>query len=188
MSQIMHSPTVRRIVGPTILLVGGSYFDFEAPETSEFTIEDIAHGLSMTCRFAGQCGRFYSVAQHSVHVADLVPPEHAYAALMHDAAEAFIGDVSKPLKDLLPEYRVIEKRVEAAIAARFGLPEKMPPAVKDADLVMLATEQRQLMRNRDDWDYTRGRQVADLEIPDWSPARSPAVWHRPGHAPCPVCR
>ncbi len=172
MTAIMQSPTVRRIVGPTILLSGGSYFDFLAPEASEFTIEDIAHGLSMTCRFAGQCSRFYSVAQHSVHVADLVPPEHAYAALMHDAAEAFIGDVSKPLKDLLPEYRVVEKRVEAAIAARFGLPEKMPAAVKDADLVMLATEQRQLMRNRDDWDYTRGRQVADLEIPEWSPAEA----------------
>ena len=174
MSAIEQSSTVRRIVGPTILLQGGSYFDFLDPSGSVFSIEDIAHGLSMTCRFAGQCSRFYSVAQHSVHVASLVPAADAYAALMHDAAEAFIGDVSKPLKDLLPEYRVIEDQVEAAIARRFHLPDRLPASVKEADIVMLATEQLQLMCNRDDWNYTRGRQPADLQIPTWSPGKAKA--------------
>lgn len=169
MSRIQHSPTVRRIVGPTILLQSGNYFDMLDPESSEFTIYDIAHGLSNACRFAGQCAYFYSVAQHSVAVSQVVPPEYAYAALMHDAAEAFIGDVTKPLKDLLPEYRAIEARVEAAIFARFNVPTPLDPIVKHADVQMLATEQRHLMKNLDDWDYTRGHAPLDIEIPSMSP-------------------
>lgn len=164
------SPTVRRIKGPTILLASGNYFDMLNPEGSAFTIGDVARGLSNVCRFAGQCERFYSVAEHSVYVSMIAPPEHAYAALMHDAAEAFIGDVTKPLKELLPEYRALEKRVEAAVFARFDVPTPMPPSVKEADVVMLATEQLQLMRNRDDWDWTRGREPAAISIAAFAPA------------------
>lgn len=164
------SPTVRRIVGPTILLQSGEYFDFEAPETSVFGIEDVAHGLAMICRFTGQCRRFYSVAEHCVIASHHVAPEFAFEALMHDAAEAFIGDVSKPLKDILPEYRVIEKRIETAVLGRFGLTPHLSPAVKEIDVRMLATEQRQLMHNRDDWDYTRGRTPLPIVIEGWTPA------------------
>jgi hypothetical protein len=166
--------TVRRIVGPTILLFSGVYFDFEAPETSAFTIEDIAHGLAMTCRFAGQCIRHYSVAQHSVHVSQIVPAKDAYAGLMHDAPEAFVHDISKPLKVMLPDYRPIEKRVEGAIFSRFGVPNPLPPSIKEADIRMLVTEQHQLMRNRDDWLYARGRQPLDCVIPTWSPEQAKA--------------
>lgn len=158
------SPTVRRIVGPTILLAGGTYFDLLDPEGSEFTIADVARGLSNTCRFAGQTHRFYSVAEHAVHVSRIVPPEDAYAGLMHDAAEAFIGDVSKPLKDLLPEYREIERRVEAAVFARFAVPAVMSASVKAADLRMLAAEQRQIMRNQDEWGTTGGHEPAPVEV------------------------
>ncbi|WP_264045620.1 metal-dependent phosphohydrolase [Methylobacterium flocculans] len=172
----MQSPTVRRIVGPTILLASGNYFDFLAPEESTFTIEDIATGLSNVCRFAGQCSRFYSVAQHSVIVSHHVPPAFAFAGLMHDAAEAFIGDVTKPLKDILPDYRALEERVERAVLGRFGLPHKMPPEVKEIDVVMLATEQKQLMRNRDDWNYTRGRQALDIPIPPMGPREAKAMF------------
>lgn len=160
--------TVRRIVGPTILLHSGCYLDFEAPGAGLFTIEDIAHGLSMTCRFAGQCSRFYSVAQHCVHLSEIVPPDHAYQGLMHDAAEAFVGDMTKPLKDMLPEFSVIEERVEAEIFNRFNVETPFPPTIKEADIVMLVTEQYQLMKNRDDWEYCRGRKPLDRVLPTWT--------------------
>lgn len=176
MGEIMQSPTVRRIVGPTILLASGNYFDFLAPEQSAFTIEDIAHGLSNVCRFSGHCRRFYSVAQHSVIVSRIVPPEDAYAGLMHDAAEAFVGDVAKPLKDLLPDYRKIEKAVEAVVLARFDVPQPMPPSVKEADIVMLATEQRELMENRDAWNHTQGREPLDIDILPLTPAMAKAAF------------
>lgn len=166
---IQVSSTVRKVVGPTILLHSGNYFDLLDPENSDFSIEDVAQGLSLTCRFTGQCRRFYSVAEHSVHMSYAVPAEYAYEALMHDAAEAFIGDVSKPLKDLLPEYRAIEKRIEAAVFARFNVRQPMPPCIKEYDIRMLATEQQQIMRNNDGWDYTRGREALPIKLSGWGP-------------------
>ena len=136
---------IHHIVGPTILLRSGSYFDFEVPEESEITITDIAQGLSQICRFTGQCHTFYSVAEHSVLCSRRVPAEHAFAALMHDAAESVMGDVSRPLKSLLPDYKKIELRVERAILGKFGLSADMHPAVKQADMEMLAYEMHFVM-------------------------------------------
>jgi hypothetical protein len=172
------SPTVRKIYGPTILLAGGTYLDLLRPEDCDFTIDDIAHGLSNVCRFAGQCDPFYSVAEHSFHVSNLVPPEHALAGLLHDAAEAFIGDIAKPLKDLLPEYRVIEHHMEEVVLGRFGIGLPLHPSVKEIDVVMLATEQRVIMKNRDDWNYTRGREPADVIIHCWQPKEAKRMFLR----------
>lgn len=162
-------PTVKRIVGPTILLRSGTYFDFEAPETSAFTIKDIAHALSHICRFGGHCPTFYSVAQHSVLASYAAPEGFEFEALMHDAHEAFVGDMVKPLKILLPAYAEIEDRIERAVRSRFGLPLEMSPEVKQVDLGMLASEQRSLLNNSDHWQLTRGVEAFRFRIVPWDP-------------------
>lgn len=128
---------------------GGTAFDFAAPAAHEFSIRDIARALARICRFGGHVkpGVFYSVAEHSVRVSLLCPDELAYHGLMHDAAEAFIGDVVSPFKNM-PEmvgYRIVERRVEEAIGYAFGLDlHPMPAAVHQADMVMRVTEQRDI--------------------------------------------
>lgn len=163
-----HSQPIK---GPTIALRSGSYFNFEDPAGSEFTISDIAHGLAHICRFTGHCIAFYSVAEHSVWCSRIAPKGYELAALMHDAAEAFIGDVAKPLKQLLPDYARIEQRVEAAVFDRFGLPRDMPEPVKIIDKQMLRTEQEQAMRNRDSW-YWADTRSAPVRLEFWSPGRA----------------
>ena len=166
----MTDSRIKTAKGPTILLHSGAYFDLLDPAGSDFTIHDIAHGLSHTCRYAGQCNGFYSVAEHSWHTSFLVPEHLQLAALMHDAAEAFIGDVTRPLKSLLPDYKRIERGVEDAIAARFGIIGMDAPEVKRADLAMLAAEQAQIMPSHADaWAVLGGIIPAPVDVVMWTP-------------------
>lgn len=144
-------------VGPTIMLRSGAWFDFCAPADSEFTVDDIAHGLANICRYSGQCSRFYSVAEHSLLVSDTATG-FEFEALLHDAAEAFLGDITRPLKQMLPEYKRIEAEVERAILERFGVQWPLPPQIKQADLRVLAAEQRQIMPEGTD-GWVRGQKV-----------------------------
>ena len=139
-------------VKPRILTVNGSYFELITPVFSVIDINTIAHALSNLCRFTGHTSEFYSVAQHSYHASFLVPDEYALEALLHDAAEAYIGDVATPLKRLLADYEVIERKVEQAVAAHFNLMLPMSEHVHRADQIMLATEKRDLMpQTNEDW-------------------------------------
>lgn len=114
------------------------------PQLHEIRIDDIAHGLAHTCRFGGQTPFFYSVAQHSLLVADMVDPRLQLWALLHDASEAYLNDITRPLKRSLPGYAGIETRMMAAICERFNLPLEMPLEIKRADNKMIAAEFRDL--------------------------------------------
>jgi uncharacterized protein len=160
---------VKMKTGPNIMLASGTWFDLLDPWGSDFTINDIAQGLSNICRYAGQCKQFYSVAEHSIHVADTVE-YFKLEALMHDAAEAFLGDITRPLKQLLPEYKKIEASVEDAIFQRFGLNLNAKSIIKEADLRVLATEQAQLMpEGADYWASSSGTAKAAIRIEFLSP-------------------
>lgn len=133
--------------------LGNRFYPLE-PRIDQVAIEDIAHGLAYQCRFNGQTCEFYSVAQHSLVVAQLVPEHLQFAALMHDAAEAYLGDMVKPLKVLLPQFAQIEEKVSAIIAQTFGLDFSDYAPIKRADLIALATEKRDLMpHSTERWDY-----------------------------------
>jgi hypothetical protein len=150
--------------GPRIMLASGSWFDLLDPEGSPFTIEDIARGLGNICRYAGQCRQFYSVAEHSLHVS-AVSPTHKLEALLHDAAEAFLGDVTRPLKQLLPDYKQLEKAIERAIFRRFALDFSALAALKKVDLSVLAAEQVQMMPpGTDYWSVESGIVPAEITI------------------------
>jgi hypothetical protein len=128
----------------SISLLNGGFFDYEAPERSRYSIEDIARGLSHTARFSGQTNRVYTVAQHSVLVSKLVPPEHALEGLLHDGTEAFLCDVPSPLKRMLPGYVELEKRAEADMCKRFGMKFPFHPSIKEADIRVFLAERRDM--------------------------------------------
>ncbi len=127
----------------------GKLFDFVNPELYPISIDDIAHSLSLLCRFAGHCKKFYSVAEHSYRVSYVCPPEHALWGLMHDAGESYVVDVPRPLKHMagMEPYRAHEARVMFAICKQFGMKLTEPIEVKAADNILLVTEQRDLMNN-----------------------------------------
>lgn len=132
----------------------GRRFTPTNPNPDAIVIQDIAHSLSMQCRFSGHTNKFYSVAQHSVLVSYLCNHEDALWGLLHDASEAYLVDVPRPLKrsNKFDAYLEFESLVQRAVCIRFNLDAKEPASVKKADAMLLATEARDLMSPlRDDW-------------------------------------
>src|SRR5690606_8557009 len=125
----------------------GKKFTFLEPKADDIDIADIAYALANQCRFNGHCSSFYSVAEHSVAVAMLLPQELQLAGLLHDAAEAYLGDIPSPLKQFLPDYDRLETTVITAINEKFGVIWDAPTeaAVKQADLQQLRTEAHHLI-------------------------------------------
>lgn len=129
---------------------GGQFWPLD-PRADEVKLTDIAHQLAKICRFGGATLDFYSVAEHSLRVADLVPPELRLQALLHDAAEAYCGDVVRPLKRNLAGYDAMESRIAFAIGEKFGVDlVNLHPLVIQADNEMLAVEFRDLLAHRGD--------------------------------------
>jgi hypothetical protein len=126
----------------------GLYLDFTNIKPELLDIEDIAHALSFQCRFGGHLPKFYSVAQHSVHCSELVDEVDAFDALMHDSSESYLLDIPKPLKNLLPEYVVIENKLMSILATKFGFNFPLSPAVKKVDEHMLRLEFNRIMLNK----------------------------------------
>ncbi|SUW63260.1 Uncharacterised protein [Buttiauxella agrestis] len=148
---------------PFIRTFTGQHFDYTNIHTDHINIEDIAVALSNICRFAGHVPEFYSVAQHAVLCSLIVPAEFAFEALMHDAAEAYCQDIPAPLKRLLPDYQRMEERIDIVIRHKFDLPAEMSKPVKYADLVMLATERRDLeLDDGSFWPVLDGIPTSDM--------------------------
>lgn len=129
---------------PSIITYTGKTLSLDNLTTESIDLIDIAKGLSNECRFGGQCEEFYSVAQHSILVSLLVPLPYALEGLLHDAAEAFIGDMPSPFKKNLSDYVEMEKKIENTIKEKFSINPTKSPDVKMADLIALATECRDL--------------------------------------------
>ena len=154
-----------------ITTVSGRFFDILKPEEYEYDIEEIATALSNLCRYTGHVNRFYSVAEHSVLVSRIVPVGLSLVGLLHDASEAYLGDVSSPLKKLLSEYRAIEERVEEAIARQFGLSFPYPAAVHEADKRLYWKEREEIANSgvRDRLWHQDLRATRKVEVVGMSP-------------------
>ncbi len=153
---------------PEIATLGGRHsVSFLDPDPDTMCIEDIANALAQLNRYTGHTPYPYSVAQHCVLAAAAM--EHVdlkFEMLMHDAQEAYVGDVSSPLKQLLPDYHVIEERLEIVVRAKFDLPPKMDPRVKEVDTRMLVTEAKAF--GLPWWDEFEVKPYTEMLIQPWS--------------------
>lgn len=136
----------------TIQTYVGEMFDIFNPIREQIHLKDISHALSMLCRYGGHSRTFYSVAEHSFLMAQHFEERREYdlarAALLHDASEAYMGDLVRPIKLRMPEYRKAEDVLLFHILSKFGIPPEIPFAVKEADLRICNDERAALMHER----------------------------------------
>jgi len=162
--------------GPYLQTVSGRWVNPFDPDPEQLDAGDIARALANQCRFGGHSRVFYSVAQHSVIVSELVErrggdAEDAFAALMHDATEAYLGDMPHPLKHRSPlgaAFRAAEEQLERAIRDRFRIRPNMAE-IKRADRALLATERRAFSAETWHWPELEGVEPLELELTAWLP-------------------
>jgi len=167
---------------------GGRFWPTQ-PEPMLVEPRDIARSLSMLCRYGGHVERFYSVAEHCVLMSRAVPEEDALWALLHDATEAYVGDMVRPLKHQLPAFSELEGQVMAAVALRFGLQTEwgvpaggadhgrfmepvMPASVRDADNRIILDEKRAVLRPQKHRWAADDLEPLGVEIRAWRPSRA----------------
>lgn len=158
------------------LFDGEQAWPLDLGRSPDLSIENIAHALAMKVRFTGHCTEQYSIAQHSVHVCDLVPEDDQREGLMHDAAEFVLPDVASPIKASLTGFKELEHETERVIAARFYLRWPWPPSVKSADNGMVLFERSKIMNpvKRPEMVWTVPGEpavVPDFEVWPWQKAK-----------------
>jgi uncharacterized protein len=171
--------------GPYLQTVSGRWVNPIDPDPQQFDIEDIARALGNLCRFGGHCRVFYSVAQHSVIVSELVEQrggdaEDVFAALMHDASEAYLGDMPHPLKHrsaLGAVFKEAEDHLEAALREHFAIKPGVAE-IKRADRALLAAERRAFSAERWAWPELEGVEPLDIELEALSPDESERTFMR----------
>jgi hypothetical protein len=148
------------------------------PDFNGIDIADIAHALSNTCRFTGHTSEFYSVAQHSVLVSSMCPDAPLYG-LLHDASEAYLCDIARPVKhsDMFSGYREAEAWLQSMILLKFGiLNPRVPVSVKEVDGFIAILEGVSFMPKHKGAFWNQEREQLDLDdacrISPWSPHRA----------------
>jgi hypothetical protein len=171
--------------GPYLQTVSGRWVNPFDPDPSQLDAGDIARALANQCRFGGHSRVFYSVAQHAVIVSEVVERrggdvEDVFAALMHDATEAYLGDMPHPLKHRSPlgaAFKDAEDHLERALRERFRIKTDVPE-IKRADRALLATERRAFSAEDWHWPELEGIEPLDLELSAWAPDEAAEAFAR----------
>jgi hypothetical protein len=138
------------------------------PRLDDIDIEDIAHALAMKCRFSGHTDLFYSVAEHSILVSRAVK-EHKLAALLHDASEAYLTDVPRPIKPYLVGYRDIEAGLDSVIAAKFDVLYPWSEEIHEVDTGIGMAERNALLKPVHGEAWSRWGKAIHTDIYAWPP-------------------
>jgi len=166
-------------IGNWILTHKGHAFSFNDLDSNVYDLDDIAHALSLMCRFGGMTDFHYSVAQHSCYMAEEIwrethDPVQALDGLMHDAEEYVMGDMKTPLKNMMPEFRAMSAKVDRAIRRefhQFGVPFEMQPLTKEYDTRILLDEKYAMLPSDTpllEWAIEKTHKPLGIVIQKWS--------------------
>lgn len=173
----------RNWITPSIETFTGREFFPLNPRADNVDPIDIAHALSLKCRYTGHCEFFFSVAQHSVLLSDYMLHQDAPIvdirwALMHDASEAYLPDVAGPIKRHISGFCEIEDRLLEVIAERFGLPWPKNPYIANLDRLFYWRERMVLLKDVEWISLQQAREevseemISVVPIEEWTPQRA----------------